>query len=299
MKIRALSLSILEDFEKRKNIIMSKKNSILFAIGGGELTESPDILDEFLGLLKDKPDAHIVVMTVATNEPKEAGKKYDAMLRNRGVKHVSIVDVSERSDSYSESAIKKIRAADALFFTGGDQLHVTSLMGGSPLNDLLYEKIENGFIVAGTSAGAMMMSDSMIVSGRNDIAPKAGCVEIAPGMNLFNGTIIDTHFSQRGRHGRLMTAIAHFPQLLGIGIDERTAICKSNGGFEVIGEGVVTIMDGREVNHSNLTYVRQKEPLGMFGVKVHILPAGYKYDFEKREPISPKLKMTAGANNEK
>jgi cyanophycinase len=278
---------------------MSKSDSTLFAIGGGELTDAPDILENFLGLLEDKPDAHIVVMTVATNEPKQQGRKYDAMFRNRGVRHVSIVDVSDRADSYNESAMKKIRAADALFFTGGDQLHVTSLMGGSPLNELIYEKIQDGFVVAGTSAGAMMMSDSMIISGKSDGAPKSGGVEIAPGMNLLEGTIIDTHFSQRGRHGRLMTAIAHFPQLLGIGIDERTAICKSNGGFEVVGEGVVTIMDGREINHSNLTYVKQEEPLGMFGVKVHILPAGYKYDFEKREPISPELKMSAGANNEK
>jgi cyanophycinase len=278
---------------------MSKSDSTLFAIGGGELADAPGILDKFLGLLRDKPAEHIVVMTVATDEPKQQGRKYDAMFRKRGVKHVSIVDVSDRADSYDEGAMKKIRASDALFFTGGDQLHVTSLMGGSPLNELIYEKIHDGFIVAGTSAGAMMMSDSMIVSGTSDSAPKSGGVEIAPGMNLLEGTVIDTHFSQRGRHGRLMTAIAHFPQLLGIGIDERTAICKSNGGFEVIGEGVVTIMDGREVNHSNLTYIKEEAPLGMFGVKVHILPAGYKYDFKNREPISPRLHMSAGSNNEK
>src|SRR5215213_3288760 len=264
---------------------MSKSDSTLFAIGGGELAEAPDILEEFLGLLKDKPDAHIVVMTVATNEPKEAGRKYDAMFRNRGVKHISVVDVSARGDAYSESAIKKIRDADALFFTGGDQLHVTGLMGGSPLNELIYEKIKKGFIVAGTSAGAMMMSDSMIVSGRNDIAPKVGGVEIAPGMNLIEGTVIDTHFSQRGRHGRLMTAIAHFPQLLGIGIDERTAICQSNGEFKVIGEGAVTIMDGHGIKHCDLVEKKEEELLGMFDVCVHILPAGYKYDLKKREPI--------------
>ncbi|MGC2238534.1 MAG: cyanophycinase [Pyrinomonadaceae bacterium] len=273
---------------------MSKTNSTLFAIGGGEMTGAPEILEEFLGLLKDNPNARIVVMTVATNEPEEAGKKYDSMFRNRGIKHISVVDVTAREDAFNERAIKKISEADALFFTGGDQLHVTSLMGGSPLSDLIYEKIQDGFIVAGTSAGAMMMSDSMIVSGRNDIAPRVGCVEIAPGMNLFEGTIIDTHFSQRGRHGRLMTAIAHFPQLLGIGIDERTAICKSNGEFKVIGEGVVTIIDGRGIKHCDLVEKEQDEPLGMFCVSVHILPAGYKYDLKKREPISPPLKMAAG-----
>jgi cyanophycinase len=278
---------------------MSKSTSTLFAIGGGELTEAPDILDEFLGLLKDKPDAHIVVMTVATNKPDEAGRKYDAIFRNRGIKHVSIVDVAEREDAFNKNSIKKMRDSDALFFTGGDQLHVTSLLGGSPLCDTIYQKIEKGFVIAGTSAGAMMMSDSMIVSGTSDTAPKSGGVEIAPGMNLLTETIIDTHFSQRGRHGRLMTAIAHFPKLLGIGLDERTAICLSDGGFKVIGEGVVTVMDGRDINHSNLVLVKENEPLGMFGVKIHVLPAGYEFDLKKREPISPELKKSAGSANEK
>ncbi|HEY0428628.1 MAG TPA: cyanophycinase [Pyrinomonadaceae bacterium] len=278
---------------------MSKPKSTLFAIGGGEIADAPDILDEFLVLLKDKPDAHIVVMTVSTNEPKEVGRKYSAMFRNRGVKHVSVVDVSDRIDSFSEAAGKKIASSDALFFSGGDQLHVTSLMGGSPLNRIIYEKVEKGgFIIAGTSAGAMMMSDSMIISGRNDIAPKSGGVEIAPGMNLLKGTIIDTHFSQRGRHGRLMMALAHFPQLLGIGLDERTAICQSNGEFKVIGEGVATIMDAREMKHSNLIHLRDGEPLGMFGITVHTLPAGYSFDLKKREPISPVQTKFASANNE-
>lgn len=276
---------------------MSKSNTVLLAIGGGELGEAEDVLQEFTDLLKDKSDARITVMTVATDSPEEAGKKYDSLFRNLGIRHVSLLDVSDRNDSFKERNLKKIRQADALFFTGGDQLHVTSLMGGSPLNDLIHEKVEKGFIVAGSSAGAMMMSDSMIVSGRNDIAPKNGGVEIAPGMNLLDGTIIDTHFSQRGRHGRLITAIAHFPQLLGIGLDERTAICKSNGEFKVIGAGVVTVMDARETKHSNLIYLKEQEPLGMFDVRVHILPAGYKFDLKKREPLSPKLKNLVTATN--
>lgn len=274
---------------------MSRADTTLFAIGGGEIIDAPDILEEFLGLLKDKPEAHIVVMTVSTDEPDKVGKQYSGMFRNRGVKHVSVVDVSDRDDSFNETAMKKIEAADALFFSGGDQLHVTSLLGGSPLNDIIYEKIDEGFIIAGTSAGAMMMSDSMIVSGRSDTAPKYGGVEIAPGMNLMEGTVIDTHFSQRGRHGRLMTAIAHFPQLLGIGLDERTAICQTNGGFKVIGEGVVTIMDAREMKHSNLNHLQDDEPLGMFGITVHTLPSGYKFDIKKRRPISPDLGSEASA----
>lgn len=277
---------------------MSKSDTTLIAIGGGNIAEAGTIVDEFLGLLKDKSDPRITVMTIATNEPEAAGKKYDSLFRSRGINHVNIVDISERNDSFSEAALKRIDKADALFFTGGNQLNVTSLLGGTPLHNLIHEKVEDGFIIAGTSAGATMMSNSMIVSGRSDDAPKVGCVEIAPGMDLVSETIIDTHFSQRGRHGRLLTAIAHYPQDLGIGIDEQTAIVVRGNRFRVIGEGVVTVMDGSRMKHSNLAYRDEGEPLGLFDVCTHILPEGYKYDLKKREPISPALtKLVGSANN--
>jgi cyanophycinase len=177
-------------------------------------------------------------------------------------------------------------------------LNVTSLIGGSPLHNLIHERVQEGFIIAGTSAGAMMMSNSMIISGTSDNAPQVGGVEIAPGMDLVPETMIDTHFSQRGRHGRLLTTIAHYPQDLGIGIDERTAIFIRNGEFEVVGEGVVTVMDGSKMTHSNLPYRRERELLAMFGVNVHVLPQGYKYNLKNREPIAPSLKKMAGVNTD-
>jgi cyanophycinase len=275
---------------------MNRSDTVLFAIGGGELNDAEDILNEFLDVLSSKRDARVTVMTVATDQPEESGRKYDGLFRRLGVKHVSLLDVSDRDDCFEEKNLKKIREADALFFTGGDQLHVTSLMGGTPLHNLIYERIHEGFVIAGTSAGAMMMSNSMIISGRNDTQPKVGGVEIAPGMDLLPGTIIDTHFTQRGRHGRLLTAVAHYPQDLGIGIDERTAI-RINGKseFKVLGEGVVTIMDGAQMKHSNLPYRKEGELLGMFGVNIHVLPSGYKFDFINREPISPGFKESAKA----
>jgi cyanophycinase len=278
---------------------MSKSDSTLIAIGGGEFSETSDILKEFLGLLKNKSDARIVVMTIATNEPEAAAQKYNSLFRSQGVKHINIVDVSAREEAFSQSAMKKIRDADALFFTGGDQLNVTSLLGGTPLHDLIHERYKEGFVIAGTSAGAMMMSNSMITSGRNDVAPRVSAIKIAPGMDLISETIIDTHFSQRGRHGRLLTAIAHYPQDLGIGIDEKTAICFKGNEFKVLGEGVVTIIDGSKMKHSNLAYRHDSETIGLFEVCVHILPAGYKYNVKKREPISPTLKgLTAATTNE-
>jgi cyanophycinase len=117
-------------------------------------------------------------------------------------------------------------------------------------------------------------------------------------MDMLSSTIIDTHFSERGRHGRLLTAIAHYPQDLGIGIDEGTAIFVKGGEFKVVGRGVVTIMDGSQIKHNNLPYRKERDTVGLFGVDIHVLPAGYKYNFKKREPISPALGKMAGVNDE-
>ena len=277
---------------------MSRSKTVLLAIGGGDFEEAEDILEEISDLFKGKSDARLTVMTVATNLPEKAADKYPSLFRNLGVKHVSVVDISEREDAFNETSLKKIRESDALFFTGGDQLNVTSLLGGSPLHNLIHEKYVEGFIIIGTSAGAMMMSNSMIISGRSDIAPQVGGVQIAPGMDLISGTIIDTHFTERGRHGRLLTAIAHYPQDLGIGIDEQTGIIIGNGSFKVLGKGVATIMDGSQMKHSNLPYRKKDELLGLVGVQIDVLPAGYKYRLKTREPITPKLKNFAGAANE-
>jgi cyanophycinase len=267
------------------------------AVGGGEFGNATEVRETFLDLVKGKKNPHLVVMTVATNEPEKAAKKYDTLFRKHKINHVSIIDVSERNDAFDEKALKKISEADALFFTGGDQLNVTSLMGGTPLHNLIHEKYTEGFIIAGTSAGAMMMSNSMIVSGVSDEAPMVGGVEIAPGMDLISDTTIDTHFSQRGRHGRLLTAIAHYRQNLGIGIDEQTAIVVRGNEFRVVGSGAVTIIDGSQIRHSNLPYRREDEPLGLCGVTLHVLPAGYKYDLKKRQPISPSLRKIVGSAN--
>ena len=277
---------------------MSDKKTILIAIGGGEMASGREILDEMLRYLEPKRDPRLAVMTVATNESEAASVKYNGLFRRLGIKHVDIVDVSQREDSFAENSIKKIKSADALFFTGGDQLNITSLLGGTPLHNLIHERYKQGILIVGTSAGAAMMSSSMIISGHSDSPPKVSGVTIAPGMDMIHGTIIDTHFSQRGRHGRLLTAIAHYPQVLGLGIDERTAMVFRNGEFIVIGEGVVTVFDGCNMHYSDLPYRKEDETVGMFGVDIHVLPSGYTYNLKEREPIAPKLTKMAGADND-
>jgi cyanophycinase len=277
---------------------MAKGSSKLIAVGGGEMREATEVLDQLKRYLSGRSDPRVTVMTVATSDAEGAASKYNSLFRSLGIKHVDVVDVSQREDAFAEASLKKIDAADAIFFTGGDQLNITSLMGGTPLHNRIYERLQEGVLIIGTSAGAAMMSSSMIVSGKSDSPPAVGGVEIAPGMDMIPDTIIDSHFSQRGRHGRLLTAIAHYPQVLGIGIDERTAIMTQNGKFTVIGEGTVTVMDGSHMRHTDLPYRKDDEALGMFGVQVHVLPSGYSFDVKARTPIAPELKKLAGVEDE-
>ncbi len=264
--------------------------TVLVAMGGSELGEAPDVLDEIFSYLEKRPDPRVAVMTVATSDDGAATAKFNSIFRKRNVRHVEMVHVAQRDDAFKTASVEKIKAADVIYFTGGDQLNVTSLLGGTPVDKILHDRLDSGVMIAGSSAGAAMMSASMIITGASDAPPSVGAVEIAPGMNLVEGAIVDTHFSQRGRHGRLLTAVAHYPQVLGLGVDEKTAMVIHDGRFKVIGEGTVTVIDGSEMDYSDLVYRKQEEPVAMFNVKVDVLPSGYHYDLKERRPDKAKMK---------
>lgn len=273
----------------------------LMAIGGGEDKEKDClILKEFVRLAgEDK--ARIVVMTTATDLPEEVAAEYTEVFKRLGAKQIEAIDVSQRSDAAKPEAIEAVKKATGIFFTGGDQLHVTSLMGGSELQKAIIEAYENGTIVAGTSAGAAMMGNSMILSGTSDENPRFGSMEMAPGTDLIVGCMIDTHFSQRGRHGRLLTAVAHFPQDIGFGIDENTAMIVDKNQFKVIGEGAVTVIDAGAMTYTDIPYVKDGESIALADIKLHVLSDGHKFDLKNRQMIvpnkaQPKAKR-AGANN--
>ncbi|MFL6374161.1 MAG: cyanophycinase, partial [Pyrinomonadaceae bacterium] len=183
--------------------------------------------------------------------------------------------------------------ADVIFFSGGDQLNITSLFGGSPMHDLMQKRMKEGVVIAGTSAGAAMMSGSMILGGRSDSAPKAEGVDIGPGLDLIPEVVIDTHFSQRGRHGRLLTAVAHYPHIVGVGLDEKCGIVVKGRQFRVVGEGCVTVFDGRSVTHCDLPNRKAGDCIGILGVSLHVLPSGYSYDLENHLPIAPPRQQAA------
>ncbi|HJT64838.1 MAG TPA: cyanophycinase [Pyrinomonadaceae bacterium] len=268
----------------------------VLAIGGAEDKENEsEILKKFVELAGGE-DAEILIMTVATKEVEETIKDYRKVFLRLHAGSVKAFDVSMREDTASKRGIQLIENASGIFFSGGDQLDIASLLGGTKMLETLKARHGDGCIVAGTSAGAAMMSKSMLISGKPEESPRFGNVEIGPGLDFIPDTIIDTHFSQRGRCGRLTTAVAHYPQDIGIGIDEDTAILVNNGSeFRVIGSGSVIIVDGSPMTHTNLSDLEHGERLELHDLTLHVLPAGARYDLRKQRPIVERRKRRVAA----
>jgi len=260
----------------------------LLAIGGGEDKEKDCVILKEFVRLGGGAKANIAVVTTATDSPGEAAAEYDDVFKKLGAKKTFSVKVSSRSDAMNPQCCEMVEKATGIFFTGGDQLHITSLMGGTDLQKAIVKSYEKGNIIAGTSAGAAVMGNSMIISGESDENPRMGGVEIAAGTDLIVGCIIDTHFSQRGRHGRLMTAIAHHPQDIGFGIDENTAMFLNKNKFKVIGEGSVTVIDVGTMSYSDIPYVSRGQSIALSDVKIHVIPNDYEFDLTTRKMIIPK-----------
>lgn len=264
---------------------MSGTKGTLVIIGGAEdKREDMTILRQVVRLAGGT-HAKIVVMTVATELPIEVGAEYVDVFETIGVSDVRTFDVSSREDANRASAVKAIENATAVFFTGGDQLRITTLLGGTKMDAAIANRLDKDLVLAGTSAGASMMSSTMIVEGTAETNPRAGMVHMAPGMEFIDGVVIDQHFAQRGRLGRLLSAVAQYPHHLGIGIDEDTALVVKKTQFEVIGRGAVSVVDAGTLSYSNAGQLRHNDALALCGVQLHILPAGHKFDLRERRPV--------------
>ena len=257
----------------------------LIIIGGAEDKKGEKVILKKVCSNIDMDKDELVVVTVATEYPKEVGEEYRQIFNRLGVKKVSILHVLEREDAYEPNNIEILKRASLVFFTGGDQLRITSVLGGSPLYNTLKEINSTGVVIVGTSAGASVMSDCMIVSGLNDDSPRKCTIKMAPGLSLIKGVIIDQHFAQRGRIGRLLGAIAENPQWLGIGIDEDTSIDVSKEGyFKTIGSGAVYVIDGSTISNSNVSEQYQDRVLSIFDVKIHVLKNNDSFSLINRRP---------------
>jgi cyanophycinase len=261
------------------------RTGTLVIIGGHEnKDDDPLILKE---VVRRVENGKLVVATVASELPEEMWEDYERVFRRLGVKHLYKLDVESREEAFSDRKVQILADADAVFFTGGDQLKITTLLGASPLCERLRQIYhDEGGMICGTSAGASVMSDTMLVGGGEEGSARIGrTVRMAPGLALVSDVLIDQHFAERGRVGRLLGAVAQNPRLLGIGIDENTAIVLEGGRrFQVLGEGAVYAFNGRDMTYSNLTDGSHDRALSMFGTRVDVLSQGDSYDIESRTP---------------
>src|ERR687886_1742389 len=224
----------------------------LLIIGGAEDKEGDcKILREFLRCAGGTK-ARIVIMTAATSLPGEVGDNYIRVFERLGAEDVRVVDTQTTDDANNRDYLEAIEQATGIFFTGGDQARIISCLKDTKLDAAMHKRYSEGIIIGGTSAGAAMMPDMMIVEGESETNPRLEIVEMEPGMGFLPGVVIDQHFLQRGRTGRLLSAVTHQPVNLGIGIDENTAIAVKNNQFEVVGEGAVTVYDVSQITHTNL-----------------------------------------------
>lgn len=251
----------------------------LIIIGGAEdKNGDKKILKEVCGRLEKNKDI-LVIATIASEIPDELGCEYKKIFEELGIKNIRILNIRNRKDAFNVNNINIIESVSMIFFTGGDQLRITSLIGGTPLYSKIQELYKNECTFVGTSAGASVMSDTMIVTGPDEESPKKCTLKMAPGLGFIKGVIIDQHFAQRGRIGRLLVGIAENPQSLGIGIDEDTAIIvNEDGKFAVVGSGAVYVIDGSNITYSNVSEQHPDEVLSIFGVKLHVLKCGDNFN---------------------
>jgi len=231
-------------------------------------------------------DAKIVVIPTASSIPVEVGEMYLNAFAKLNCTNVHILDIRSTEDSEKQEAIDLIKSANCVMFSGGNQSKITDRIGGTTIHKILVERYKNekGFVIAGTSAGAMAMANEMIAGGSATEAFVKGAVDMYKGLGLIPELIIDTHFIQRGRFGRQSEAVAKFPNLIGIGLAEDTGMIIKNGNdCTVIGSGMVIVFDGSKLTHNNEKILEEGTPMTMANLCIHVLSNGDKYDIKNRK----------------
>ena len=276
-----------------------KPKGKLLIIGGAEdkVGEHPDIKEqikeytryEILSeLVPDSKNKKVEMVTTGSEVPDEIKKTYKKVFYEMGYKNIGFIHIKERLETKKKEYLLRAEKAGTLFFTGGDQFRLSTILGGTHFVDIIKERYihDKEFIIAGTSAGAMVMSSVMITGGGLTEALIYRNLLTSSGLGLLNSCIIDTHFIKRGRFGRLAHAIIMNPEKLGIGLGEDTALIIQNGEeAECRGSGMVVIIDGRGISHTNITNISEGEPVFVENLKVHLLVKGCKFSLKTRKLI--------------
>lgn len=274
----------------------------LLIIGGAEdkVGQPPDMIEQvkeftryeiLTELLPDCKNKKIEIITTGSEVPNEVKKTYQRCFHALGFDNLGFLPIQERSETNNKNFLERAEKAGVIFFTGGDQFRLSTILGGTPFVDIIKERYhkDTNFVVAGTSAGAMVMSSIMIMGGELTEALIYRNLHIASGLGFLPTCIVDTHFIKRGRFGRLAHAIIMNPEQLGIGLGEDTALIIKNGEAECRGSGMVVIIDGRGITQTNITTVQEGQPVFVENLKVNILIKGCRYYIDKRELANPAI----------
>ena len=265
----------------------SRRQGCLIIIGGHEDRDPQGPRAILREVARHVRGGKLVLATVASHRPEGYFDEYQKAFADLGLGELVELYVEDRSEAGDRDKLNVLDDAAGVFFSGGDQLRITSQIGDTGIEAKIRRIFERGGIVAGTSAGASVMSETMLIKGASRETHRIGDLHMAPGMGLIRDVIIDQHFAERGRFGRLIGAVAHNPRVLGMGIDEDTAAMVEGDRFRVIGSGAVYVVDGSDVTYCNVAEARAECALSMHDVRVHVLSDGDGFDLKSRRPVPP------------
>jgi cyanophycinase len=276
----------LESQYHESKMLRSIKTAILVIGGAEDKVHGKEILHTFFQRSGDS-EAIIGIIPSASREPSIIGERYQQIFEEMGAKSIQVLDIRDRAQGEDYNFQQYVEECTGVFLTGGDQLRLCGLLADTPLMERIRQRVQLGEIaLAGTSAGAAVMGHHMIAGGSSGESPNRSLVDMAMGLGLIPEVIVDQHFHNRNRMARLLSAISYHPERLGIGIDEDTcAMFEKDGLLEVIGRGTVTIIDARDLTHSNNQEVSANEPLSLHNLRLHVLCHGDRYHLHKHQPI--------------
>lgn len=273
-----------EDGNLEATIMNPSRKGSLFVVGGAEDRNGHKLILRRFIEESGGTSARIVVIATASSEAEKSLRIYEAAFADLGVKELHLSWQRHRIDAEDESLIEATNNATGIFFTGGDQLKLATTLGGTGFTRAMHARYREGTHIGGTSAGASALCTVMIARGHGKRAPRLSSVRLSPGLGILRRVIVDQHFQERDRFGRLIAAVIRNPYMLGFGIDEKTAfIVDPKGDVEVIGKGTLTIVDGSNLQDSNVAAVGENQPLAFAGITLHVLAPGWGFNINTRE----------------
>jgi cyanophycinase len=263
------------------------KRGWIVPVGGAENKASGEGILKRFTELAGGDEARIAVIPTASELP-DTGDRYERYFRDLGVDEVRSLPYATREDAGRADWLESLQNATGVFLTGGNQLRLTTILGGTPVAKTMRRLNAKGVVVGGTSAGAAILSEHMIAFGKEGSTPRAGLAALVPGFGMTNRVIIDQHFRQRDRLGRLLTALAYNPFAIGLGLDEDTAaFIDPDDRVHVVGTGAITVVDVSALGYSSIATAKEHKPVCLTGVRLHILTAGATFDLSSRAATPP------------